>query len=82
MVKVQLVYTKTCVWCPMAKELFKELKGEYNFDYEEVDAMSPEGQKLVTRFFIMAVPVVIVDDKVKFVGMPTRERAIDAITNS
>ena len=77
--KVQLVYTKFCVYCPQTKMIFKQLKEKYNFDYEEIDAESPEGQKLVQKFSIMAVPTVIIDDKVQFVGLPNKEKAEAAV---
>jgi len=79
MKKVQLVYTKFCVYCPSAKLIFKQLKEKYNFDYQEIDAESPEGQKLVQKFNIMAVPTIIVDGKVAFVGLPNKEKAEAAV---
>lgn len=79
MVKVQLVYTKTCVYCPVAKSLLKDLKKQYKFDYEEVDATSPEGQKLVSKFSIMSVPTIIVDNKVRWVGLPQKDKVIEAV---
>lgn len=79
MVKVQLVYTKTCVYCPAAKQLFKDLKKVHKFDYEEIDATSPEGQKLVSKYMIMSVPTIIVDGKVKFTGIPSKDKAIAAV---
>lgn len=80
MVKVQLVYTKTCVYCPIAKSLFKDLKKQYKFDYEEIDGTSPEGQKMVSKYSIMSVPTIIVDGKVRFNGVPARDKAIVAVT--
>ncbi len=79
MVKVQLVYTTTCQYCPSAKKLFKDLQKQYKFEYEEIDAISPKGQELVGRFSIMAVPTIIVDDKVAFVGVPARDKAEAAV---
>ena len=79
MVKVQLVYTKQCVYCPTAKAMFKDLKTQYKFDYEEIDAMSPEGQKLVAKYSIMAVPSIIVDGKLQWTGIPQKDKAIAVI---
>jgi predicted thioredoxin/glutaredoxin len=79
MVKVQLVYTKQCVYCPSAKILFKDLKKLYKFDYEEIDAMSPEGQKLVAKYSIMAVPSIIVDGKLMWAGVPQKDKVIAVI---
>ena len=63
MVKVTLVTTKTCVYCPTAKKIWNELKQKNNFDYEEVDATSPQGQQIVQRFGIMSVPTTIINNK-------------------
>ena len=79
MVKVQLVYTKSCQYCPTAKILFKDLKKQYKFDYEEIDAMSPEGQKLVTKYSIMAVPSIIVDGRLQWTGVPQKDKVIAVI---
>ncbi len=80
MVKVQLVYTKQCVYCPSAKILFKDLKKQYKFDYEEIDAMSPEGQNLVSKYSIMSVPSIIINNRLMFVGVPSKDKAIEAIS--
>ena len=77
--KVQIVYTKHCVYCPPTKALFKELKQKHAFDYEEIDATSEEGQKLVQKFEIMSVPAVIIDNKLTFVGLPPKEKAEAAV---
>lgn len=79
MVKVQLVYTKQCVYCPAAKSLFKDLKKQYKFDYEEVDAMSQEGQKLVAKYSIMSVPTILVDNAVKWTGVPQKDKVIAVV---
>ncbi len=79
MVKVQLVYTKSCIYCPAAKSMFKDLKKTHKFDYEEIDATSPEGQKLAAKYSIMAVPTIIVDNKVMWVGTPQKDKVIAAI---
>lgn len=80
MIKVQLVYTKSCVYCPVAKQMFKELKKHYKFDYEEIDAMSPEGQRLVNKYSIMSIPTIIVDGKVQWVGVPQKDKVLSVIT--
>jgi thiol-disulfide isomerase/thioredoxin len=79
MKNVILVKTKWCPYCPSASSLWKELHKKYKFNYKEVDATSPEGQKLVQKFSIMAVPTTIIDDKVAFVGVPSKEKAEEVI---
>lgn len=79
MVKVQLVYTKMCSFCPQAKELFRSLKKDYKFDYEEIDAATSTGKKLVEKYSIMSVPTIIIDGKFIFTGVPPKEKVIEII---
>ena len=79
MKKVQLVYTKFCMYCAPTKAIFKSLKEKYKFDYEEIDAETPEGQKLVQKFNIMAVPTILIDNRVAFTGLPNKEKAEAAV---
>ncbi len=79
MVKVELIYTKTCSYCPAAKEFFRGLKKEYKFDYEEIEATTLKGQRLVEKYCIMSVPTTIIDSKLIFTGVPSKEKVIEAI---
>lgn len=83
MTKVILVKTQHCVYCPTASRLWNELKTEYRFDYEEVDAATPKGQDLVVKFNIMAVPTTIIEkngkQSVAFVGIPPKEKAVQVV---
>jgi thiol-disulfide isomerase/thioredoxin len=84
MKKVILVTTKTCPFCPLAKILWKELQKDYKFEFEEVDAMSPEGEKLVEEFGIASVPTTIIEEEngrreIAFIGVPSKEEAIRKI---
>lgn len=79
MTDVILVKTKTCPYCPSASKLWHDLQKEAKFDYKEVDAQSPEGQELVSKFEIMAVPTTIIDDNVAFVGVPDKSKAVAAV---
>ncbi|TAL47549.1 thioredoxin family protein [archaeon] len=78
--KVQVVYTKSCVYCPSTKALWKELQKKHKFDYEEIDAATPKGQEMVQKFSIMSVPTTIIDGKVEFIGMPNRAKAEEKVS--
>jgi glutaredoxin len=75
MTKVTLLTTKSCPVCPSAKKLWSDLKKYKDFEYEEIDALSPEGQNLVERFGIMSVPTTLVNGKPMFTGVPDRKKA-------
>lgn len=79
MTKVTVLTTKSCPYCPAAKRVWQDLKKDNKFDYEEVDAMSPEGQRLVERHGIMSVPTSLVDGKVAFNGVPDKNAALKLV---
>ena len=79
MVKVTLVTSKTCPYCPPAKALWRKLQKLYKFDYEEVDAGTEKGQELAIQFNIKSVPTTIVDDRVAFIGVPHESKAIEIV---
>jgi len=81
MKKVQLVFTKTCMYCGPTKAIWHDLQKKYKFEYEEVDAETPKGQQLVQKFMIMAVPTTIVDGKVVFTGLPNRGKAEELVSD-
>jgi len=79
MANVTLIYSQTCGACPAAKELWKGLRVKHSFSYREVDILSPDGQELVDRHAIRATPATIIDGKLKFIGVPSRESAEKAL---
>jgi len=80
MKKIQVVYTKTCIFCAPTKQIWRDLQKKHKFDYEEIDAESLKGQQVVRKFNIMSVPTTIVDGKIQFVGMPNKAKAEEAVT--
>ena len=79
MVRVVLLTAANCPYCPVARSIWEELRKEYDFEFEEVDVNSEKGKILVVRHGIMAVPTTLIDDKVAFIGIPRKEKAIEAI---
>jgi thioredoxin 1 len=80
MVQVTLLVADWCPVCPGAKELWRSLKNEHDFHYDEVDIASPFGEKLVSELNILSVPTTIIDGRVAFVGVPDRDEAIRKVT--
>ncbi len=81
MVQVTLLLAEWCPVCPSAKELWRGLRKEYGFHYNEVDITSPLGGELVSEFNILSVPTAIIDGNVAFVGVPARGEAIRKVTS-
>jgi len=79
MPNVTLVYSPTCGACPSAKSLWKELRVQYSFSYREVDITTPDGQELADRHSIRAVPATIIDGRLTFIGVPSRQSAEKAL---
>jgi thioredoxin 1 len=80
MVKVTLVHASWCTACPAARRFWKELKSEHNFEYEEINVESPEGQALVEKYGIVGVPTTLIDGELAFTGLPKKADAIARIT--
>ena len=81
MVRVTLLIAKWCPQCPSAKEVWRQLKQEYSFEYEEVDVNSERGKELVEKNEIKSVPVTLIDGNLAFIGMPKKEEAVLAVQN-
>lgn len=73
MPNVTLLVSPTCSACPSAKSLFKGLRVKYSFSYREVDINSPDGQELAERHAVRAVPATIINGRLTFVGVPSRQ---------
>jgi thioredoxin len=79
MANVTVIYSQTCGACPAAKDLWKGLRVKYSFGYREVDILSPDGQELAERHSIRATPATLIDGRLKFIGVPSRESAEKAL---
>jgi len=80
MVKVTLIHASWCTACPATRRFWKDLKSEYNFEYEEIDVETPEGQALIDKYGIIGVATTIIDGEVAFTGLPKKAEAIARIS--
>ncbi len=79
MPNVTLLYSSSCSACPAAKQLFKQLRVKHSFSYREVDITSPDGQELAERHAVRAVPATIINGRLTFIGVPSRQSAEKAL---
>jgi len=81
MVKITLLTAKWCPQCPSVKEIWKELKQQYDFEYEEVDVSSKRGKELVEQNEIKSIPTTLIDGTVAFIGVPNKDEAALVVQN-
>lgn len=79
MPNITLLYSPSCGACPSAKSLWKELRVKYSFSYREVDITTTDGQELANRHSVRAVPATIIDGRLTFVGVPSRQSVEKAL---
>ncbi|MEC4674599.1 MAG: thioredoxin family protein [Nitrospirota bacterium] len=79
MANVTLLISASCQACPSAKSLWKGLRVKHSFSYREIDIGSADGQELADRHSVRAVPATIINGKLTFVGVPSRQSAEAAL---
>lgn len=79
MPNVTLLVSSSCGACPSAKSLWKQLRAKYSFSYREIDIATKDGQELAERHAVRAVPATIIDGRLTFVGVPSRESVEKAL---
>lgn len=73
---VILLVSKWCEECIPADRVWKTLLEEHkDFTYRSIDVSDPEGRRLSIELYIRSVPSTIIDGKLSYVGIPTKEDA-------
>ena len=73
---VILLVSKWCEECIPADNTWKRLYEERNdFNYRSLDVSEPEGRRLSIELYIRSVPSTVIDEKLSYVGIPTKEDA-------
>ena len=49
------------------------MRTKHSFSYREIDISTPDGQELAERHAVRAVPASIINGRLTFVGVPTRQ---------
>ncbi|WP_454062320.1 glutaredoxin family protein [Candidatus Nitrospira salsa] len=79
MANITLLVSKACNACPAAKTLWKGMKVKYSFTYREIEIDTENGRELAERHSIRATPATILNGKLTFIGVPTRQAAEKAL---
>ncbi|MCL4542667.1 MAG: thioredoxin family protein [Deltaproteobacteria bacterium] len=73
---VILLVSKWCEECVPADNAWKRLYEERkDFRYRSLDVSEPEGRRLSIELYIRSVPSTVIDGKLSYVGIPTKEDA-------
>lgn len=78
--KVQFLTMEGCHNCAAAKKIFDEVLPDFSkVEVEEVNMTTPEGQKLVQEYGIMASPGIVIDGELFSTGGVDREKLIEKL---
>ncbi len=82
-IRVEVFTSNSCPHCPAAIRVAEEVKNTVDSDInlEIVDINDPVNRQRAMDYQIMAVPTIAINEKVEFVGAPTKEQMIDKINN-
>ena len=83
-IKVEVFSTSTCPHCPAAIDAAEKAKVQLGdaIDVEAIkidDPSHPEYRERAINYQIMAVPTIVIDGEVTFVGAPSEQELIAAL---
>ncbi len=74
--KVTLITSSACsAMCEDAKAVWRAVREEHRFKFEEVDITSLRGRELAAAHNIFTTPTTLINDRVAFRGVPKPEHA-------
>ncbi|ENN96296.1 thioredoxin [Methanocaldococcus villosus KIN24-T80] len=77
-VKIELFTSPMCPHCPAAKRVVEEVVKEFpEVEVEYINVM--ENPDRAMKYGIMAVPTIVINGEIEFIGAPTKEALIEAI---
>ena len=77
---VVLLVSKWCAECVPADNAWKRLYEERkDFNYRSLDVSEPEGRRMSIELYIRSVPSTVIDGKLSYVGIPTKEEASELL---
>ena len=80
---IEMFYTLTCSNCRVLKRMLKEILPQFGnkFEFRKSMANSPIGMVRTMRLGIYAVPTLLIDNKIVFKSVPTKEELIDKLNS-
>lgn len=78
-VRFELFYSPLCPTCPAAKEIVRAVAEEKKVGLEEINVMSPDGEKRAKKYGIKGVPHLVIDGIHQISGIPTKEAIMELL---
>jgi predicted DsbA family dithiol-disulfide isomerase len=80
---IEMFYTLTCPNCRILKHMLNEVLPQFEnkFEFKRSLAGSPMGMIRTMRLGIYAVPTLLIDNKIIFRSVPTKEELINTLKN-
>jgi len=83
-IKVEVFSTSTCPHCPAAIDAAQKAKDKLGdqIDVESIkidDPSNPDNRQRAMDYQIMAVPTVVIDGEVSFIGAPSEDELIEKL---
>ena len=80
-IKVEVFKTDSCPHCPSAVNAAESAKEKFGdqIDVEIVNANDPANIDRARQYQIMAVPTIVIDGNVEFIGTPTDSELINKL---
>jgi glutaredoxin len=82
MLSVQLLVSDWCPTCPQAERIWREVAEEKDIRFEVLDVAQAEGRELIGELRIRTIPSVVIDGKLKGVGVQTRQQALALVADA
>jgi len=80
-IRIELYYTFTCPNCKILKRMLDEVLPEFGnkFELKKSLASSPIGMVKTMKLGIHAVPTLLINEKIAFRSLPTKEELINKL---
>ena len=80
-IKIEVFKTDSCPHCPAAVSAAENAKNRFGdkIEVEIVDAGNPDNIDRAREYRIMAVPTVVIDGNVEFIGAPSDDELIQKL---
>ncbi|MCX6238715.1 MAG: thioredoxin family protein [Bacteroidia bacterium] len=77
-IKIEMFYTLTCPNCRVLKRMLNEVLPQFGdkFEFRKSLANSPMGMIRTMKLGIHAVPTLLIDNKIVFKSVPTKEELV------